>query len=126
MAKLYNGTRIAINHNRTICGVDPDGIREAEHISPGEAYSLGPRTYEIAACGAFQLSDNSRKEMYDLFGDSIAVYNDADDLQAKVDYYLTHENERQEMADEAHARVQGCTYENRVRKVLLPFLKEVL
>ena len=126
MTLYYSGTKIAINHNRTVIGIDPESLKETRHINSDAAYSLGPRPYEIAACGCFQLSDNSRKEMGEIFGDSIAIYKDADELNEKIKYYLTHEKERQEMAAEAHARVQNCTFDNRVNNILLPFLTRVL
>jgi spore maturation protein CgeB len=126
MANYYSGAKISLNHNRTICGVDPDGIRQAEHISPGEAYSLGPRAYEIAACGSFQLCDDQRQELKEVFAGSVATYTDASDLNRKVEYYLTHDDERVNMAREARARVQGCTFDNRVNNILLPYLTEVL
>jgi spore maturation protein CgeB len=127
MTLYYNGTKIAINHNRTVKGIEPEEIvNSLVHIEPGDAYSLGPRAYEIAACGAFQLSDNSRGELKEVFGDTVATYQDEDDLIAKLDYYLTHDAERQEMADAAHERVQDCTFDNRVKNIVIPFLQEVL
>jgi len=88
-------------------------------------WSLGPRAYEIAACGAFQLSDE-RPELREIFGDAVATYVDGADLRRKVDYYLTHEGEREEMALEALDLVQSCSFEDRAEQILLPTIKEVL
>ena len=120
LALLYSGTRIALNQHRTVIEGGDDGPK---HIDPSNAYSVGPRAFEIAACGAFQLSD-SRPELLDIFGDSVGVYTGSDDLIQKVDYYLANDKERQEMADAARTRIQGCTFEARARDILLPFLEK--
>lgn len=122
MSYYYNGTNIAVNNHRTFIGV-LDGER---HISNGAAYSIGPRTYEIAACGAFQLCDDTRPELQEVFGDSVAVYSDRDDLIQKICYFLNHEDERQEMAQNAFERVRDCTFERRAEQILIPTLMEVI
>lgn len=43
-------------------------------IDPGEAYSVNPRAFELAACGTFQVSD-PRPELHDIFGDTVPVYD---------------------------------------------------
>src|SRR4030065_2583401 len=90
LIKYYCGTKIALNHHRTIVGKDSRG--EELHID--QAYSLGPRAYEIAACGAFQLCDDTRPELQEVFGDSVATYRDGGDLRDKIAYYLSHDDER--------------------------------
>jgi spore maturation protein CgeB len=118
LAARYRGTHVALNHHRT-CGDTGD-------IAPTAAYSLGPRAFEIAACGAFQLCDNTRPELYELFGDSVATYTDAADLQDKLAYYLAHPVVRQAMAARARQAVQGCTFAARADKILMPLLMEVI
>jgi len=98
------------------------GVGQEVHLA---GWSLGPRAYEIAACGAFQLSDE-RPELREIFGDAVATYVDGADLRRKVDYYLTHEGEREEMALEALDLVQSCSFEDRAEQILLPTIKEVL
>jgi len=105
VAGWYRRSRIAINKHREKGLVD--GVIEA-----GRAYSVNPRVIEAAACGAFQLSDY-REELVDLFGDSVAVYSDADDLSMKIRYYLEHEEERNSMASRAKEIVQGMSYTDR-------------
>jgi len=118
MVYWYSGAKIALNHHRR----DKFG---GGLIQTGEAYSLGPRAFEIAAIGTFQLCDDTRPELRDVFGDSVATYHDAADLQAKIDYYLAHETERQEMADEARRRVQACSFEARAREIVIPALERL-
>ena len=117
MALWYSGTRVALNHHRTVAH---DGA------TVSDAYSLGPRAYEIAGCGAFQLCDDARPELHKVFGDSVATYHDGPDLRAKVDYYLAHDDERQEMAAEAHRRVEPCSFLHRAREIVMPAINEMM
>lgn len=117
MVRYYCGTKIAINHNRK------------DKYNGGliaDAYSLGPRAYEISACGAFQLCDDTRPELFEVFEDSVATYSDATDMQRQLDYYLEHHEERQAMANEAWKRVQPCTFQARAENILLPAIEQYL
>jgi len=122
LAKWYSGAKIALNHHRTFSGIDGEG--NERHVSA--AWSLGPRAYEIAACGAFQLSDAARPELEAVFGGSVATYTDAGDLAAKIDHYMGREALRDEMRREARERVKACTFEERAKNILIPHLEEVL
>lgn len=119
LAELYRSTKIALNHHRTYTESG------ADEIAPGIAYSIGPRAYEIAACGAFQLCDDTRPELRDVFGDSIVTYHGADDLRSKIDYYLTRDCERVDRALKAWYAVRHCTFEDRANSILIPILKGV-
>lgn len=127
LAYHYAATKIALNMHRTIIGTNGDGLQRIglQHIETGQAYSLGPRAYEIAACGAFQLSDDTRPELHDVFGDTVATYHDAQDLIDKVKYYLANEGEREQMAAAALERVKPCSFENRAVEILIPTIEEV-
>lgn len=118
LALWYSGARIVLNPHRTVKSA-------GDHIAAGDAWSMGPRTYEVAACGAFQITDE-RRELHEVFGDCVPTYTDASDLQRKIEYYLAHDDERQAMADEAHHRVQQCTFVGRAREILIPAIEEVL
>jgi spore maturation protein CgeB len=123
LAQYYRGTSIALNYHRRVIGVNDEGL---QYIGNGAAYSIGPRAYEIAACGAFQLCDATRPELGEVFGDSVATFTDRDDLVDKIEYYLRHPDERARMAQEALERVQDCTFEARAREIIIPALTEVL
>jgi spore maturation protein CgeB len=120
LVRYYSATKIAINHHRTI-SMAKNGVE----VHCENAYSLGPRAYEIAACKAFQLSD-SRPELHEVFGDTVPVYTDADDLIGKLQYYLDFAGEREEIAEAAYQRVQSCSFEHRAREILLPTIEAVL
>lgn len=122
LALFYNATRIAINHHRTAIGDDGNGNLQV--IQPGQAYSLGPRAYEISACGAFQLCDDTRPELSEVFGDTIATYANGS-LVDKTEYYLKNDGERLEMAEAARKRVEPCTFENRAREIVIPMMEAI-
>jgi spore maturation protein CgeB len=118
----YNSTKIALNLNRQFIGT-----RDGETISVGDdVYSLGPRAFEIAACGAFQLCDGARGELKDVFGESVPIYKSSKDLVDKVNYFMKHDAEREELAALAHEAVEDCTFEARARDIIIPCLEKVL
>jgi len=57
------------------------------------------RIFDILACGGFLIT-NYQSELPEFFqiGSDLECYTSDDDLLAKVDYYLTHENDRKEIA----------------------------
>jgi len=119
MAELYRRSVICVNNHR----VEKDG--PGDFIEEDSAYSLGPRAFEIAACGGFQISDY-RAELAEVFGDSVPVYRGARQLRELVLYYLEHAEEREALRLRQLAAVQSCTFESRARNILLPFIAEVL
>lgn len=89
--KFYNGAQIVINLHR---GFDHSGIGNEV-----QALSVNPRTFEVNACGAFQLTDR-RQDLEHFYqpGSEIETYSSAKELIEKIFYYLAHESERQEIA----------------------------
>jgi spore maturation protein CgeB len=55
---------------------------------------ISNRIFDALACGTFVVSDDisAAKE---LFNDNIATYNSVDDLDSKLEYYLTNDDERE-------------------------------
>lgn len=102
-ARRYCGAKVCLNFYRD-----------------GAGHSLNPRAYELAACGAFQLAQDSVREAHNLFGDSIAYFDDAESLERQVRFWLVPENDarRQDMAKEAMLRVKGHSYRERARRAL--------
>lgn len=100
-AELYRGAAINLNLYR-------DGAGE----------SMNPRAYELAALGAFQLSHDVRGEAHEVFGDSIGYFEDPEDLQAKVRFYMDRPGLRERMAERARELVQGNSYDDRTRVLL--------
>jgi spore maturation protein CgeB len=75
-------------------------------IDEGEAYSAGPRVYELAACGTFQVSDY-RQEIEDIFGDAVPFYRTPKELEATLHRAVDDPVWRSEMAERQREAVQG-------------------
>ncbi|NBC71710.1 glycosyltransferase [Paenibacillus sacheonensis] len=92
--KHYNGARVVINlHRTTEAGKDNKNVLNL----PGR--SINPRTYEILACGTMQLTDQ-REDLPHYFvpGLELDTYANTVELRNKLEFYLTHEEERRTMA----------------------------
>ncbi|MFS1512906.1 glycosyltransferase [Chengkuizengella sp. SCS-71B] len=114
-AKYYNGAKIVINMHRSI--ENPEININSIKIP---AQSLNPRTFEISACGAFQLTDY-REELENVYipGKDIGTYTSPVDLIQKIDYYLSHSFERKRMANKAMQKtLKSETYLNRINQLL--------
>lgn len=118
-AAWYRSALINLNHHRTTTAYGTN-----EHISQAVAASLGPRAYEIAACAGFQLCDDSRPELFELFGDAAATYHagDAADLERQVRYWLKHPDRREETARAQHETVLPHTWTARAETILTELL----
>jgi spore maturation protein CgeB len=69
------------------------------------------RTFEIPACGGFQLSERT-DEVLGFFeeGREIECFESVDELKDKARYYLLHEDQRQRIAAAGLSRVQRSSY----------------
>lgn len=114
-AALYRAAGIVLNHHRTVRQPGDDA-----HIGAGEAESLGPRAYEIAACRAFQLVDDSRPELADVFGGAVPTYRagDAADLGRLVRHYHARPGEREHLAAAAAEAVAPHHWGSRAAQIL--------
>lgn len=78
------------------------------------------RAFDIMGSGGFLLS-NYQEDFLENFtpGEDFVCYESEQDLLQKIDYYLTHEDERQAIAKNGHDKVAAAhTYCNRVREML--------
>lgn len=114
-ASYYNGAQIVLNNHRSH---DDESYNKNSRRIP--ALSVNPRTFEIAGCGAFQLSD-VRQDLgnYYVPGQEIATYSSAEELMDKIAYYLIHEDERREIALAGLNRtMKDHTYQKRLMQML--------
>lgn len=77
------------------------------------------RIWDVLGCGGFMLT-NYQAEIPEFLtiGEDLDVFYDANDLCAKVEYYLSHEKERQEIARNGYEKVAGShTYLHRVEQM---------
>lgn len=109
MVRVFAASKINLNlHAAThVQGLDPD----ADYVNP--------RTFELAACNAFQLVDR-RAPLPGLFAeDEIACFGSLPELRDEIAYYLRHDEERAAMAARARRRVLADhTYSHRLRSVI--------
>ncbi|MBH0198480.1 MAG: glycosyltransferase [Nitrospira sp.] len=107
-AKVFNAS--AVNLNLHSCGGD--------RLDP-DADFVNPRTFELAACGAFQLSDE-RSLFPDLFTDQEVVrFRSVEDVPTLIRTWLKDPDRRRAVAEAARRRVlRDHTYEHRMKKLL--------
>jgi spore maturation protein CgeB len=102
-AKAFNAAKIVLN---------------TVHFA--EILSVNCRTFEIAGCGGFQITENrpQLKEFYEP-DKEIVVFETKKELKEKVDYYLNRPHERQEIAHRGHLRAhKEHTYGIRLKTML--------
>lgn len=106
--KVFNATQVNLNvHSHTGKGLDP------------EADFVNPRTFELAACGAYQVVDQ-RSLLGELFTqEEIATFRHVDDLPNRLRTSLQEPELRTAMAQAARRRVlQEHTYIHRMKDLL--------
>jgi spore maturation protein CgeB len=109
----YNNAKIVLNLHRSIENEPNNSKRIA-------ALSINPRTFEICACGALQLTD-IRHDLNQFYtaGEEIVTYGSSGELMEKAKFYLKHEAARRAIAQKALLRtVRDHTYYNRVSHLL--------
>lgn len=106
--KVFNAS--AINLNLHSCGGDA--------LDP-QADFVNPRTFELAACGAFQLTDE-RALLPDLFTDEEVVrFRHTEDVPALIRLWLDDPSGRRIIAEAARQRVlRQHTYGHRMKELL--------
>lgn len=81
---------------------------------------LSLRIWDVLGCGGFLLS-NYQAEIPDYFeiGKDLETYESMEELEEKIQYYLTHEEERMEIAISGYEKVaKHHTYEIRLAQML--------
>ncbi|HWT79795.1 MAG TPA: glycosyltransferase [Candidatus Methylomirabilis sp.] len=93
----------------------------AHYDGPGpRSMQASPRVYEVLACGGFLLCDD-QPDVRALFedGGDLSIFRHLNDLQEKAQYYLSHDRERQEIADRGRAKVLARhTYRHRIETLI--------
>lgn len=102
MYQVLHDANIALNH----------------HINVAEAAANNMRLYEATGVGAFLLTDH-KENLKTLFepGKEVVTYRSAGEAAELIDYYLTHDTERQAIAKAGQARtLREHTYLNRMQE----------
>lgn len=112
--KIFNATRINLNLHSSV---------QNDRLITGGDF-VNPRTFELAACGAFQLVDR-RTLMDDLFwSEELATFESMDELLERIEYFLRHPDECREYAERGRKRVLAeHTYAHRMN-TLIDFIAE--
>ncbi|RAP77410.1 CgeB family protein [Paenibacillus montanisoli] len=114
-ANMYNGAKIVINMHRAH---DEDTFNS--NSAGIGAESPNPRTFEIAACGALQLTD-VRNDIVSFYtpGVDIVTYSSPQEMIDKIRYYLVNEEERKQIAMRGMYRtMREHTYGKRIERML--------
>lgn len=99
-SKAFRGAKIVLNN-----------------LHPAEIWGVNVRTFEIAACDAFQLV-SYRPGLNQLFreDEEIISFTDIADLRTKIDHYLNRDDDRKQIANTAYKRAHNeHTYELRLK-----------
>lgn len=78
------------------------------------------RAMDIMGCGGFLLT-NYQEDFLDFFEPDVdyVYYTDNEDLLNKIDYYLSHDAQREQIARNGHDKVlRGHTYDRRIGEIL--------
>jgi hypothetical protein len=88
--------------------------------SPTKALTPGPRIFEVAMAGGFQLIDQSLAEIDEYFipDQEIVLFDSQQECLEKIKYFLGHSQERIAIAQAAQKRaLQDHQYANRLDKI---------
>jgi spore maturation protein CgeB len=110
-AALYRRAKIGLNLYRTSIGWG----RRAPSITHAE--SLNPRAYELAACGAFSLSD-FRAEVPEVFGDLVPTFRSPTEAAALIRLWLANDAGRAQIAEALPACVAEASWAHRAQTVI--------
>lgn len=105
-AELYRHAKTGINFYR----------RESEETWTGEAYAMGPREIEMAACGLWFARD-PRPEGDRLLS-MLPTFSTPEEASEQIRWALAHNTSRQLAAERARAAVQGRTFTANAKRLL--------
>ena len=116
LKKCHRGFATGRNYRLVIAGtkIAPCLVRRANR----DGHVM--RTFEVPACGGFMLHERTPEllEFYDE-GKEVACFASVEELVTKVQYYLTHVEEREAIAGAGHARcVPAYSYVERMSTIL--------
>ncbi len=103
LTRIYNGARINLDINR---------LYQRDIVTM--------RVFDVMACGGFVLAD-SDGDIHELFrvGEEVVAYGSSAQLRDRVDYFLSNERERRQIAAAGYQRVLADhTMDCRIRNIL--------
>ncbi|KWX74766.1 CgeB family protein [Paenibacillus jilunlii] len=121
VVKYYNGSKIILNIHR------PSNEKYNKNSMGIIAKSINNRTFDAASCEAFQLID-AKDDLANHFeeGKEIVSFEDKHDLLEKIHYYIAHDEERKQIAQNARKRVlTSHTFQHRIDHLLMKIQSEL-
>jgi spore maturation protein CgeB len=106
--KIYNASKIVL------------AIHYQDPQNRFPVYQASPRVFEAMSCGVFLISD-AQKDVLSLFesGKHLIHFNSPRDLIEKIEYYLTHHEQREKIAQAGQQEVLAQhTYKDRINSLL--------
>lgn len=108
---LYRKAKIGLNLFRQSVGFGPD-TPFIEQV----AESLGPRAYELAACGCFMASED-RAEVGEVFGALVPTFRTGAELEAVIRRWLSDSAGREDIKRRLPEAVKTHTWVERARQL---------
>jgi spore maturation protein CgeB len=105
-AGIYRQARTGINLYR----------REGEDTWTGDAWAMGPREVELAACGLYFVRD-PRPESDETFP-MLPSFSSAEEAGEQIRWAIAHPDQRAEAAAKAQAAIAGRTFENNAKALM--------
>ena len=102
-SKAFNGAKVVLNN-----------------LHPAVINGVNKRTFEICGVGGFQITSyrNAVVELFEI-GKEIVTYSNLEELIQKLDYYLAHDDEREQIREAGYQRaLKEHTYEHRLNSML--------
>lgn len=100
MVKIFNASKIVLNFQ-------PKDMTHGGNM----------RTFEIPGCGAFQLADRVDSKWF-TDSEDIVLFKSLNDLREKVSYYLSHNQERDRIAENGYnTAYKEYTYKERFKQL---------
>jgi len=107
--KIFNATKINLNLHSS--------VQAKELVTFGDF--INPRTFELAACGSFQLVDKRTLFEGAFEDDELATFSSIEELLEKIDYYLNNPKECKTFIQKGRERVlKDHTYTARMRTLI--------
>ena len=109
VVRIFNATTINVNLHSSV----------RPGVLVGDGDFVNPRTFELAACGAFQVVDR-RALLPELFAEGeLALFSDMPELVQAIEFYRANPEARAEVAGRGRARVLAeHTYAHRMQTLL--------
>lgn len=111
-AALYANAKVGLNLYRMF-----GGFKMGERRTPVYGESLSPRAYELAACGAFHISDY-RPEVAEVFGDLVPTFRTPAEAEVLIRRWVADDEGRAHVSAQLPARVAEMSWVERSAQVI--------